>query len=91
MEKEEILNLYWNLQSMENSKNINIKHIEKNDFNYKLRGRRRKFNNTLFGSKNIIQLELKESLNKIKKNKSLNKIKYYIHINVSKYNILFSF
>ena len=62
MEKEEILNLYWNLQSMENSKNINIKHIEKNDFNYKLRGRRRKFNNTLFGSKKYHTIRVKRIL-----------------------------
>ena len=57
MEKEEILNLYWNLYSMKRTDNINIniKNTDKKDFSIKLRGRkrRRQFNNTLLKLKKI--------------------------------------
>ncbi len=57
MEKEEILNLYWNLHSMKRTDNINIniKNTDKKDFSIKLRGRkrRRQFNNTLLKLKKI--------------------------------------
>ena len=57
MEKEEILNLYWNLHSMKSTDNINIniQNTDKKDFSIKLRGRkrRRQFNNTLLKLKKI--------------------------------------